>query len=331
MSYLIAGLGSIGRRHLHNLQQLGETDISLYRTHRSTLPDDEVADLPTETNLDAALVAAPDAVIVSNPTAIHLDVAIPAARTGCHLLIEKPISHSMARVTDLQASLKQGNGQILVGYHLRFDPGLQVLAGLLAEGAIGRPVSLRAHWGEHLPGWHPWEDYRQGYSARRDLGGGVVLTLSHVFDYARWLMGEVTEIWALTGQLGELEIDVEDTAEIGLHFASGALGSIHLNYLQQPPSHHLELIGTQGTLFWDAATSTSRLFRSAPGSWETFRPPEGFDRNHLFLAEMEHFIAIVRDQATPACTLGDGVRALELALAALQSSEEGQKIQIQGS
>ncbi len=89
---MIAGLGSIGRRHLRNLVALGEHDILLFRTHRSTLPDDELAEYPVETDLEKALAHKPDAVIVANPTACHLDVALPAAKAGCHLFLEKPIA-----------------------------------------------------------------------------------------------------------------------------------------------------------------------------------------------------------------------------------------------
>ena len=92
MKFLIAGFGSIGRRHLRNLQALGERDILLYRSHHSTLPDEEIAGLPVETDLKAALAHHPDAVIISNPTALHLDVAIPAAQAGCAILLEKPIA-----------------------------------------------------------------------------------------------------------------------------------------------------------------------------------------------------------------------------------------------
>jgi predicted dehydrogenase len=111
LKFQIAGLGSNGRRHLRNLIELGEEDVVLYRTGKSTISDEELERFPTEYSLEDALAHNPDAVIVSNPTALHLDVAIPAARAGSHLLIEKP-------------------------------------------------YTVHIHWGEHLPGWHPWEDYR---------------------------------------------------------------------------------------------------------------------------------------------------------------------------
>jgi predicted dehydrogenase len=169
MKFLIAGLGSIGRRHLRNLVKLGEKDILLYRTHQSTLPADDLAAYPVEIDLAAALAQRPDAVIVSNPTALHLNVAIPSARQGCHLLLEKPIADSLEGVRDLFDAVEEGGGEVLVGYQFRFHPGLIQAKQLLLENAIGRPISFRAVYAEYLPGMHPWEDYRLSYSARQSL------------------------------------------------------------------------------------------------------------------------------------------------------------------
>ncbi|HQF63482.1 MAG TPA: Gfo/Idh/MocA family oxidoreductase [Anaerolineaceae bacterium] len=319
MRFLIAGFGSIGRRHLRNLLALGQTDLVLLRSGRSTLPTDEIAGLPVEHSLDAALAHRPEAVFVATPTALHMDVAIPAAAAGCHLFLEKPIDADTTRVPELRAALAHGGGQVLVGFQYRFHPGLRKVRSLLAQNAIGRVVSARAQWGEYLPGWHPWEDYRQGYAARADLGGGVVRTLCHPLDYLRWLMGEVTAVRALTDQLGGLEIEVEDTAEIALRFESGALGSVHLNYLQRPGVHRLEIIGAEGTIQWDNADGSVRIYRAAASQWEVFLAPEGFERNALFLDQTRHFIDVVQGRAAPRCTLDDGVRALELVQAVLES------------
>jgi predicted dehydrogenase len=328
MRFLIAGFGSIGRRHLRNLRALGEQDILLYRTHHSTLPEDEIAGLPVETDLERALAHHPDAVIVANPTAAHLDVAIPAARAGCALLIEKPLADTLERVGELETALEASGQQALVGFQFRFHPGLQKAKELLQTGEIGRPIGARAHWGEYLPDWHPWEDYRSSYSARKDLGGGVVLTLSHPIDYLCWLLGEADSVSAQIGRLGELEIGVEDTAEIIIHFARGALASLHLDYLQKPPSHHLEIIGTHGTLRWDNASGEVRVFPSARGDWENYPAPPAFERNDLFLAELRHFIQVTRGEAQPICTLQDGARAVALALAAHRSSDEGLVVRV---
>ena len=341
MKFLIAGLGSIGRRHLRNLRALGESDILLYRTGRATLPDDELSGLPVETDLRRALDLNPAAVIVANPTALHLDVAIPAAEAGCHILLEKPVSGSMERLDELAAAAKKSSSRILVGFQFRFHPTLQKAAVLITGGVIGQVLTAHAHWGEYLPNWHPWEDYRQSYAARTDLGGGVIRTLTHPLDYVRWLAGEVESVWSFNGHVSPLEVDVEDVAEIGLRFANGAVGGVHVNYVQRPPEHRLEIVGTNGTLRWNntdgilclyrmpAAFGTSSNHPPAPVE-EQFAPPEGFERNTMFLDQMRHFIAVARGEAEPACTLDDGVRALQMALAAKQSAAQGKTISLKG-
>lgn len=323
MKFLIAGLGSIGRRHLRNLQALGEKDIVLYRTRQSTLPDDELDAFPTATDLYAALAHKPDALIVANPTALHLDVAIPAAEAGCSILMEKPISHSLERIDALEAALRTGGGQLLVGFQFRFHPTLLKAAELLKAGTIGKPLSFHVHWGEYLPYWHPWEDFHQGYAARPDLGGGVILTLSHPLDYVRMLLGEVEALWAFSGTLN-LGLPVEDAAEIGLRFTGGTFGSVHLDYNQMPPAHHWEIVGSGGTMQWDNADGMLKAYKAETKVWERFAPPEGFERNVMFMDEMRHFIAVAHGEADPVCTMEDGKRALELALAAHLSAKQEQ-------
>jgi len=325
VKFLIAGLGSIGRRHLRNLRALGEQDILLYRTHQSTLPDDELMGLPEETDLRRALDHKPDAVIIANPTAFHLDVAIPAAEAGCHILLEKPVSDSLERLDELKTALQRGGGKVVGGFQFRFNPGLQRIKELLDKQVIGIPVSARATWGEYLPGWHPWEDYRQTYAARPDLGGGVVLTLCHPLDYLHWILGDAETVTAFTSQQG-LGLEVVDTAEIMIKFRSGTLASVHLDYIRRPPQHDLEVIGTQGTITWDNSDGNVHLAQigtdGKAGDWQHFSPPLDFERNHMFLDEMRNFINVIQKKAEPASTLEDEIYALKLALAAIQSGRE---------
>lgn len=316
MKFLIAGYGSIGRRHMRNLLALGEKDILLYRTHHSTLPDDELAGYCVETDIRAALAHKPDGVIVSNPTSLHMDVAIPAAEMGCSILLEKPIAQNLDRVEELKTALKKGGGKLVTAFQFRFHPGLQKVKQLLVEGTIGRPLEARAQWGEYLPGWHPWEDYRASYASRSDLGGGVALTLCHPLDYLQWMFGKAQVLWSFGDKISDLEIQMEDMVEIGMRFPLGTVGSVHLNYFQQPGVHRLEILGASGTILWDNADGAVSVFTTASGKWEKIPAPEGFERNHLFLAETQHFLDVMQGKAEPLCTLEDGISALELALTA---------------
>lgn len=325
---VIAGLGSVGRRHLRNLRALGWQNIVLLRTHQSTLPADELAGLPVATSIEQALAYEPVGVIVATPTAHHLEIAVPAAEAGCHVLIEKPIAHTLDGIDLLEEAVRKCDVRVLVGFQFRFHPGLQTVKRLLEENAIGPILSVQAHMGEYLPQWHPWEDYRRSYSARKDLGGGVVLTLCHPFDYVRWLVGDPMTISAFVGHRGGLEIEVEDTAEILVRFASGAIGHVHLDYIQVQPNHWFSMIGQGGTIRWDSTYGAVHCFRSREGKEEVLSPPQGFERNTMFVAEMRNFLACIDGGATPACTLEDGIRALQWALAVKESAVEERVIRI---
>ena len=322
MKFLIAGLGSIGRRHLRNLRALGQEDIILYRTHLATLPDAELSDCQAFSELSLALAEKPDGVIVANPTSLHLEVATAAAKAGAALLIEKPLSDGSAGLGGLQSALELSGKPAMVGFHFRFHPVLNQVKNLLESGLLGKPISARAHWGEYLPGWHTWEDYRRSYAARADLGGGVVNTLSHPLDYLRWLLGEVESVSAWTGKLSDLELDVEDHADILLRFAGGQAASVHLDYYQRPPSHTLEITCEDGRIIWDNATGDARVFHAQSGATDVLVPPEGFERNQMFLDEMATFVRLCQGETLPHCTLADGIRVQELVLAVKQSAAQ---------
>ncbi len=342
MKFLIAGLGSIGRRHFRNLIALGEQDIILLRTRKATLPDDDLTGYPVETGIQEALKKhKPEAVIVANPTAMHLDIAIPAAEAGCHILLEKPVSNSLERLDILQQAAQKSGSRILVGFQFRYHPTLNKARELIQANALGKILTVHAHWGEYLPQWHPWEDYRQSYAARADLGGGVIVTLTHPLDYLRFIIGEVESLWSFNGHISPLDVDVEDVAEIGLKFKNGAIGGVHLNYVQRPPVHKLEVVGTSGTLRWDNADGILHFHKMpAPfGSYsdlppasviESFSPPEAFDRNQLFVEQTRHFVETIQSQKEPLCSLADGIMALRLALAAKESQEKSRIISLDG-
>jgi predicted dehydrogenase len=329
MKFLICGLGSIGRRHFRNLIALGEKDIILLRTRKATLPDDELAGYPVETDIHEALKNhKPDAVIVANPTALHLDVAIPAAEAGCAILLEKPISHSTVGLDQLHSAVTKNGSKVLVAFQFRYHPGLVRAKQLISDNEIGRVVSAHVHFGEYLPTWHPWEDYRKGYAARADLGGGVVLTQCHSLDYLPWLVGEAKSAWGMVDKISDLEVDVDDTAKIGLRFVSGAMGSLHLDYNQQPPAHRLEVIGTKGSLQMDFSDGAARIYRAEKKEWETYPLPAGWERNVMFMEEMSHFLSVARGEMEPVCPLQDGIRVSKLIEAIRISSREGRLVQL---
>jgi len=173
-------------------------------------------------------------------------------------------------------------------------------------------ISAHAHWGEYVPGWHPWEDYKTSYSTREDLGGGVIRTLSHPLDYMRWLFGEVKNLSSFYAPVSALDVPTEAVAEIGMQYENGVIGSVHVNYIERPGKHTLEIIGDGGTIRWDNADGAVNLYSVKQAGWQRFDLPEGFDRNDLFLAEMRNFLGFVQENKTAACTLEDGIQTQRL-------------------
>jgi len=323
MKYLIAGFGSIGRRHFQNLLSLGEKDILFYRSRKSTLPDEILSGFRVEEDLEEALAQKPDAVVVSNPTALHLDVAIPAARQGCHILLEKPISNSMDRVDELKNTVKESGSGILVGFQFRYHPGLIQIKEWIQQDKIGSIYYVRSHWGEYLPDWHPWEDYRDSYSARKSLGGGVLLTLSHPIDYLRWIFGEFASVSAEMRGQKVLGIEAEEMVESTVRFQNGIFGGMHLNYLQRPPEHFLEIIGSRGRISWNNLSGELKLYLTEDQTWKSYPIAEDFSRNHLFLAEMRHFLQVAAGKISPLCSLDDGIKVQKIITALYKAAEDG--------
>jgi predicted dehydrogenase len=273
-------------------------------------------------NLNQALASNPHAVLICNPSSLHLPIAIQVAHAGCHLFIEKPLSHSWDGIEDLLSVIREKKLVTLMGFNLRFHPGLKLTKSLVEEGGIGRVLNIRAQVGQYLPDWHPWEDYHQGYSARRDLGGGVILDLIPELDYVRWLVGEVCQIACFAGHVSDLEIETEDVAEILLHFENGVIGNVHMDYIQRSPSRTCRIVGEEGNIVWDYYANEVRLFETRKPGWQVFRQ-EGFERNDMFVAEMQHFLACLEGRESPVVDVEEGAKILRLALAARESAETG--------
>jgi predicted dehydrogenase len=344
MKVLIAGLGSIGQRHLRNLRTLLGPDVEILAYRVRELPhvlteEREIEfgsnvetkyDIKAYGDLEQALAQQPTAAFICNPTSLHQTIAISAARAGCHLFVEKPLSNRYEGVEELINTVDNKGLVALVGYQMRFHPCLQHLQSLLRQKAIGRILSARVEVGEYLPEAHPYEDYRQSYAARSELGGGVILSQIHELDYVYWLFGLPRRVTTFGGHLSSLDIDVEDTASSLMEcVVDGKLVPIlvHQNFVQRPATRTCQLTGDAGKILVDLNALTVEVF-DAQGQLADQCTFSGFQRNHLFLDELKHFLACVRGDEDPIVTLRDGAQSLRMALAARQSISTGQVVEL---
>jgi predicted dehydrogenase len=270
--------------------------------------------------LAEALRYQPEIALICGPASTHIDVALTLADAGVHLFVEKPLSHSTSDVTELLAACGRRGLIVMVGYNLRFLSSLAAMREALLAGSIGRLMTVQAQAGQYLPDWRPNIDYRMTASASEALGGGVTLELSHELDYVRWIGGEIADVFARTDRLGDLAVDVEDTAEILLRFESGALGSVHLDMVQRSPVRTCRLTGTEGTLLWDGIADNVHLYGSKRASWQTLEYPRTIDREQTYVAELAEFLDCVRTGTPPRVTALDGLRAVEIVEAVKESA-----------
>jgi len=337
VNVLVLGLGGIGQRHVRNLRRLlgDEVEFTAYRVRgdAAVLTDtlhvessegvEEKYRIRTVPSVEAGVEERPDVVLVCNPSSLHVVAATAAARAGCHLFIEKPLGDRRDGVETLIEIVDSKETVALVGYQWRFHPLLARVSQLLAESSIGKILTVRAESGDYLPGWHPYEDYRRMYAARRDQGGGVILSQIHEMDYLYWLFGRPSRVMAMGGRRSSLDIDVEDAASILMDFG-GLPVHAQLDYLQRPARRSLQIVGESGTILADLLAPRLQVFMD--GSVIEDATFEGFTRADMFLAEMQHFLRCVAGKDQPVVTLRDGYQSLIMALGARESLETGRVV-----
>lgn len=321
------GCGSIGTRHARNLLELGH-DVTVFDdvAERRAVTSRELGVEAFDT-LGEAWSSSADAVVIATPTSSHMALAHEAAGRGRNFFVEKPLSDTAEGVDALLQAVRARDLVTLVGCNMRFHPGIRALKELVDSGQLGRILSGRFEAGQYLPDWRPGTDYRASYSARRALGGGIVLDAIHELDYARWLLGETTHVACIADHVSDLEIDAEDVAAILLRFQNGAIVDVHLDYVQRAYSRSVSLIGALGTARWDYTQRDLQLFLAATGAWETVSLFEGeWDPNTMYLDEMRHFVRALDGDEAPLADVSSGAASLAVALAAKRAAAEARTL-----
>lgn len=287
---LICGVGSIGARHIRNLREIGFDDIILYRRDGSKIIE-EFKTLPSFTNIESALQTNPSIAFICNPTALHLETAIACAKSGCHLFIEKPLGSSLEGVPQLQEVLRQTGKKCYVGYMMKFHPCVKKIEEWMQEGVVGELIHGTFHWGEYLPNWHPYEDYRFSYAGLKGMGGGPVLTLSHDIDLAMHLFGSVEHFLCMGNNNSDLEVDTEHLVTVLMRFEGGATASLNLNYLENPPRRIINILGNKCKIDFDYYRSKVTLYNQRDANiLDQLDIGNVFDRNQLFVDQLNFFM-----------------------------------------
>jgi glutamate-1-semialdehyde aminotransferase/spore coat polysaccharide biosynthesis protein SpsF (cytidylyltransferase family)/predicted dehydrogenase len=319
---LVVGCGSIGSRHARNLKLLGVQHLGFCDTDPSVLARCQVefeGDFFSDYG-EALLAFRPDTVLICTPPVYHLEQAVSAIRSGAHVFIEKPLSNESSGVQVLIGEALRQNRRVQVGYNLRFHPGIRILKDLIDSGKIGRVLWLNAEAGQYLPDWRPWQNYRDSYSAREELGGGIILDGSHELDYICWLLGRPTEVICRAEHLSSLDVDVEDSAWIYLSFPDRRRAELHLDFVQRVYTRTCKVVGETGTVCWDFTSKEVRWFSSEQPGWSSV--PYEFEINDMYVSELVHFLESVESGTGPMVDLEQGLDVIRVVEASKKSAIE---------
>lgn len=306
---------------------MGADVVAVRREH--TALESDLEGVPVRTSLDEIPMRDPTIAIICTPTARHVPDALAAASRGFHVLVEKPLGDSLDGTRKLVETLA-ANGRIGgVAYCLRFHPVIRELRERLERTPLGAPLYAAVWCGSDLASWRPGRPVRDTYSAHEDLGGGVVLDLSHELDYLTLLLGPAVSLRAQIERRGSLEIETEDTADIVLDLASGARATCHLDYLARPPVRGGILIGSEGALRWDLLTPSLELKTLDTGpEWRSTALTAPWTWGQMYIDELASFEAAARAGAEWEGGIESGIRVLSVALAARKSGADGARVTV---
>lgn len=322
LRFCLVGRGSIGTRHLMNLQSLSYSNIIAF----SEFPNKDKDELffkkyNTKTFYDLHDVRnfKPSAFVIANPTSEHVKTAKIAIDLDCHIFMEKPISHNLSGTEELTEGLVRKNLTFFLGCNLRFHPAFVSIKKLIDNNEFGNVHFARIMTGQYLPDWHPWEDYRKSYSAKSELGGGVVLTLQHEIDYAYWLFGRFKSLKSYVRKISKLEIDVEDIAVIIMETERGQMVEIHLDYLQRPPKRSIQIQGTKGSIDYIFGDRHLRFYDFNQQEYRIILDLKDYDNNQMYIDEMQHFINCITEGETSKISMDDAIYVLKTCLKVKQN------------
>jgi predicted dehydrogenase len=316
----VLGLGSAGSRHCRHLVEAGAQPVAWD-------PDQARATPPGVSRAESAAAALElgDAAIIASPNVNHAEQAIAAIDARLPTLVEKPLATTAADADRVAAKAEERGVACGVAMNLRYLPAIAELRRLVESGELGTIMRGSFWFGYDLRRWRPEVDYRTAYSARAELGGGIVLDAIHELDYMAWLLGPARAVSAVTARVSDLEIDVEDTAVAAIELASGAVAALDLDFVAPAYRRGCVLTGTDAVATWDF-NDEAILVTAGDGAQRRIDAAGAVAGTYA--AEVEDFLRSIREGTPPNVGAREGAAAVGLADAIKRSSAEGRRIEL---
>ena len=309
MRVVICSLGSIGKKYARIIKEAWpETEVGALRSGPK-IDSFKYADR-LFTSEEEAMQWNPDAAVIASPANQHLRQALFFTEKNIPTLIEKPIGTGDEREDDWKELAKRSiDIPIYVGYILRQDPGANITKGLIRDKKVGQLVSARFYCGSWLPNWRPDTDYRKSVSARKDLGGGAALELSHEIDMALYLLGDLDINYSECWHSKALDIETEDQCLVVGRDCNGCLVTIEIDYCTKKPERYVSLRGSEGSIYWDLIQGT--ITQTAKGT-ELEKSIVGLTSDERFCKQLSLFWNASKQGAHGLCTIDEALKVLSI-------------------
>jgi predicted dehydrogenase len=326
----IVGSGSMGTTHAHAWTHTPATIAALHSLDRPSL--ERVAGqtgAPIADSLDA-LIESVDVVDICTPTHLHHEMIIAAAAKGKHIICEKPISRHLAQAQAAIDACKAAGITLLIAQVVRFFPEYALAQQVVTQGDVGQVGVIRLSRCTGLPYRH---DPTSWFHDPALSGGMIVDLMIHDFDYARWIAGEVTSVYARSLSAQHPESGIDHALAILTH-KDGAISHIEGSWAYPAGSFRtaLEIAGNQGLIEHPADSSTPislMLHQSETQNASVAIPRSPLDEDP-YTTEIKHFYDVLTSVIPqPRVTAQDALEALRIALAAAQSVQTGRAVHIE--
>ena len=293
MRALIIGYGSIGKRHAEVLNSIEEIDSIELVTKQKVDNNKSYATLESVQN-----ICSYDYYIISSETYKHFDQLkfIDKAVSDKKILVEKPLFNKRIEYSP--------KNSVFVGYNLRFHPVVEELKSLVQNKQV---LNANIYVGSYLPDWRPDRDYSEVYSASKEMGGGVLLDLSHEFDYLQWLFGNYKNVYGISEKISSLKIDTEDFASGIVKTENNIIVSFTMEFLAKKPIRQIIINTSEETIIGDLINNKINIF--SIHSYEKEMSFKGYNRNYSY---MQMHKALLNGNLNKIASFSDGNSVLEI-------------------
>jgi predicted dehydrogenase len=339
LSCIVIGCGSIGERHLNNIQKLGIKKIGIFDIDKKKAQDiSEKYNVRNIININSIFDFKPSFTVICTFPWTHQKFMKLSIDANCHIFVEKPLSSNLEGIENILKYAKSKKLKIAVGHNLRFEEGLKIIKKKMEKNQIGKPLNILSQCGQHIKLWRPHLNYKNHYVLKK--GGGIILDDSHEYDYIRWLLNDKVEsVVCFTKKAKSIRTNTESLASIMLKFKKGSTATLVIDYLRPKYERNCQIIGENGSIKWNlevekgasknySAKIKSKIETHVLQSNKISKETVSKKQNSMYVEEMKDFVDSIRYNKKPFVDGWDSLETLKIGIAALKSANENRVIKI---